>query len=143
MRALGVPFGDRVGGDQLTAQLELDIAALGDLERRRERLGPGRERRRHLGGVLEVELVGLEADLGLGERALRLYAQERRVMMVVLATQVVHVGGPSERAAHLASEADDHLVAAILDVEAVALDLEVDVLATERADQLVDVRANL
>ena len=40
---------------------------------------------RHLVGVLEVELVGVEGQLRLGERALGLDAEQRGVVVVVLA----------------------------------------------------------
>ena len=54
------------------------VAALGDLERGGRRLRPVGERGRHLVGVLEVELVGVEAQLRLGQRALGLHAEQRR-----------------------------------------------------------------
>jgi len=141
--AVGLALRDGVGRDQLAVELDLDVAALGDLEGRGERLRPLRERARHLLVVLEVELVGFEADLGLGERALGLHAQERRVVVVVLATQVMDIAGADQRGAGLARETNDLLVAAVLQLEAVALQLEVDVLAPEHADQLVDVGARV
>jgi hypothetical protein len=55
----------------------------------------------------------------------------------------VHVAGADQRAAHLAREPHDLLVAAILQREPVLLHLEVDVLAPERADQMIDVLAAL
>ncbi|HEX5128300.1 MAG TPA: lyase family protein, partial [Usitatibacter sp.] len=102
--------GRRERRDELLAELDLDVAALGDLDRRRQRLGPLRERGRHLRVVLQVELVRLEGHLRRGERGLRLHAQQRRVMGVVLATQVVDVAGGHERAADLAGDPHDALV---------------------------------
>ena len=56
----------------------------------------------------------LEAHLRLRERRLRLHAQQRRVVVVVLLAEVVHVGGRDQRAAHLGGEAPDRLVDLLL-----------------------------
>ena len=56
--ALALAVGRRIARDQLAAELELDVAALGDLERRGDRLGPLGERLRHLLARAQVELVG-------------------------------------------------------------------------------------
>ena len=137
IRRLALAVRRRVARNQLTPQLELDVAALGDLERGRDRLGPLRERLCHLVAGAKIELVGVEADLGLIERRLRLHAQQRRVMAVVLATQVVDVARPDQRPAQLARDLDDPLVGLILRGEAVLLDLEVHVVGAERLDQLI------
>ena len=108
-----------------------------------ERLGPLGERLRHLLAGAQVELVRLEGHLRRGERRLRLHAQQRRVVVVVLAAQVVHVAGADERAADLAGDPDDALVGLVLRGDAVLLDLEVDVLGAERLEQVVGVRARL
>ncbi len=129
--------------DQLLAELELDRAALGDLERARDRLRPLGERGDHLGAVAQVELVRVERQLRRGDRALGLHAQQRRVVVVVLAAQVVHVAGADEAAADLARDLHDPLVALVLRREAVLLDLEVDVLGPEHAQQIVGVRARV
>ena len=133
----------RVARDELLAELDLDVAALGDLERGLQRLGPLGERVRHLLVGLEEELVGLEGHLRRGERGLRLHAQQRRVVVVVLAAQVVDVGGGDERAADLAGDPHDVLVGHVLLGDAVLLDLEVDVVGAEDVEQLVDVGAGL
>ena len=98
---------------------------------------------RHLLRALQVELVGVEGHLRLRERRLRLHAQQRRVVVVVLAAQVVDVGGRDERPAHLARELRDRLVDLLLLGDPVALDLEVDVLGAERLDEVVEVRARV
>jgi hypothetical protein len=135
--------GHRIGRDQLAVELELHVAALGDLERGGERLRPLRERLRHLGAVAQIELVGLEADLRLGQCALGLHAEQRRVVLIVLAAQVMDIAGPDQRAAHLARQCNDLLVAALLQRQPVLLDLEIHVLAPERPDQRLDVLAAL
>ena len=132
----------RVARDQLLAELDLDVAALGDLERAGDRLGPLGERRRHLLVGLQIELVGVERHLRLGERRLRLHAQQRRVVVVVLAPQVVDIavatsGRPTSRAIRTAPSLTLSWARAVL------LDLEVDVLGPEDLDQVVEVRARL
>ena len=129
--------------DELAAELDRHVAALGDLQGGRDRLRELGERLRHLLRALEVELVGVEGHLRLRERRLRLHAQQRGVVVVVLAAQVVHVGGRDERPAHLPGELDDRLVDLLLLGDPVALDLEVDVLGTEDVDEVVQVRAGL
>ena len=64
-------------------------------------------------------------------------------MVVVLAAQVVHVGGADERAADLARDPDDALVGLVLVGDAVLLDLEEDVLGAEGLQQVVGVGARL
>ena len=63
------------------------------------------------------------------------------MVVVVLALEVVDVAGPDERAPHFTGDLDDPLVRTVLVGEAVLLDLEVDVVLTKRADQLVGVVA--
>ena len=101
--ALAGAVGRRVAGDQLLAELELDRAALGDLQRVGDRFGPLRERLGHLRVVAQEELVGVERHLRRGERALGLHAQQRGVVVVVLAAQVVDVAGAHQPAAELAA----------------------------------------
>ncbi len=136
--SLSVP-GRRVPWNQLPAELELDVAALGDLDRRRERLGPLGERLRHLLIRAQVELVVVERDLRLGQGRLGLDAQQRRVVVVVLAPEVVDVACPDQRPPELACDPDDPLVGSVLLGEPVLLHLEVDVLGTERVGQLLGV----
>ena len=97
----------------------------------------------HLGRVLQVELVGVEGQLRLGERALGLDAEQRRVVLVVLAAEVVDVAGRDQRPADLAGDLDDSLVGLVLLGDPVLLDLEVDVVGAEDLHQLVGVGARL
>ena len=62
---------------------------------------------------------------------------------VVLAAQVVDVGGADQRPAHLPRDPHDALVGAVLLGDLVVLDLEVDVVGAEHPHQLVGVRAGL
>jgi hypothetical protein len=135
--------GGWVAGDQLLAQLDLHRAALGDLQGAGHRLGPLGEGAVHLGAVAQVELVRLEGHLGRRDGALRLDAQQGRMVAVVLAAQVVDVARPHQAAAHLAGDRDDPLVALLLRRQAVLLDLEVDARGAEDTDQVVGVGASL
>ena len=140
---LAAPVGRLEPRDQLLAQLQLDLAAFGDLDRAGDRLRPLREGRHHLGGVPQVELVRFEAQLRGLDRALRLHAQQGRVVVVVLSPQVVDVAGPHQAPAHLAGDLDDPLVALVLGGEAVLLHLEVHVLLAEHPHQLPRVGAGV
>ena len=135
--------GSREARQEQLAELDLDVAALGDLERRRHRLGPGLERLLHLGRALEEELVGVEGQLRLLERRLGLHAEQRRVVLVVLASQVVDVGGGDQRPAELAGVADDALVGLRLLGDPVLLHLEVDIVGAEHLDQVVEMGAGV
>ena len=141
LRLLAV--GGRVARQQQLAQLDLDVAALGDLQRGRHRLRPLGEGLGHFLGALEVELVGVEAQLRRLQGRLGLHAEQRRVVVEVLAPQVVDVGGADQRPAQLAGEADDPLVGLVLLGDAVLLHLEVDLLGAEGLDQVVEVGAGV
>ena len=65
------------------------------------------------------------------------------MIVVVLARQVVHVRGPHQRPADLARHLDDPLVRLVLLGDAVALQLEIDLIGAEDADQVVDVGAGV
>ena len=92
---------------------------------------------------LEVELVGVEAQLRRLQGRLGLHAEQGRVVVEVLAAQVVDVGGADQRPAQLAGEADDPLVRLVLLGDAVLLHLEVDLLGPEGLDQVVEVGAGV
>jgi hypothetical protein len=128
---------------QQLAELDVDLAALGDLERRLDRSGVGGERLPHLTGALEEELVGVEGELRLLEGRLRLNAEQSRVVGVVVAALVVDVGRGDQRAPQLSGVADDPVVRLRLLGDPVLLDLEVDVLWAEDLDEVVEVRARV
>ena len=65
------------------------------------------------------------------------------MVVVVLLAEVVDVGGGDERAVELLRELLDRLVDLLLLGDAVALDLEVDVLGAEDLDEVVEVGARL
>lgn len=124
----------------VVAEREPDVAALRDLERRREQVdAPRGEVARHLLRRLEEELLVRELEaLVVPERLAGLDAEERVVRIGILGAQVVHVAGADERHAGLAVEPQQHLVARLVDVEARVLDLDVDVVAPEDREQPVE-----
>ena len=63
------------------------------------------------------------------------------MVVVVLTAQVVHVTGADQRAADLAGDLHDPLVALLLRREAVLLDLEVDVVGAEDPQKVIGVGA--
>ena len=65
------------------------------------------------------------------------------MVVVVLAAQVVDVGGGDQRPAHLAGEADDPLVRLVLVGDAVLLHLEIDLVGAEGLQQIVEVGAGV
>jgi len=65
------PVGHRELGQQDPAELELDVAALGDLERAAKRVVVAGEVAGHLGGCLEEEVIGSRTSNGSGSSASR------------------------------------------------------------------------
>ena len=91
---------------------ERDVAHLGDEQGVVAGLGQLAPRVAHLGGALEVEVVGVELEpVGVHHRRAGLDAQQRRVRLGVLGARVVQVvgrdeGHPSSRASRMRSFMD-------------------------------------
>ena len=100
------PFRRRELRQQDPVERDLDVAAVGDLERAPHRvLVPGKVER-HLLGRLEVELVGAELPVvRVLQRVARLDAEERLVRVGVGGVEVVDVARRDERQAALGGEA--------------------------------------
>ena len=124
---------------QDSAQLDLDVAAVGDLERATHRiLVPGEVERHFLRG-LEVELVRPELPvIGVLQRVARLDAEQRLVRVRVRCVEVVDVARRNERQAALGGEPRQRLEDRLLDVEVPVLELDVRVVATEDLLQPVE-----
>ena len=119
------------------AELDLDVAALGDLEGAAHRVVVAGEVERHLGGRLEVEVVGLELPVvGVLERVAGLNAEERLVCARVGVAQVVDVAGRDGREAGLLRELRELGQDARLHVEVRVLQLDVDVVLAERLSRV-------
>ena len=126
------------------AELDLDRAALGDLERAAHRVLVAGEVERHLLGRLEIELVRVEVPVvRVLERVARLDAEERLVRVGVGGGEVVDVAGRDERQLRLGGELDELRVDALLHVEARVLELDVGALAPEDLRQPVEVGARV
>ena len=126
------------------AELDLERAALGDLERAPHRVLVAGEVERHLRGRLEIELVRVEVPVvRVLERVARLDAEERLVRVGVGGGEVVDVTGRDERQLRLGGELDELGVDALLHVEARVLELDVGALAPEDLRQPVEIRAGV
>ena len=126
------------------AELDLERAALGDLERAPHRVLVAGEVERHLRRGLEIELVRVEVPVvRVLERVARLDAEERLVRIGVGGGEVVDVTGRDERQLRLGGELHELGVDALLHVEARVLELDVGALASEDLRQPVEIRAGV
>ena len=114
--------------EQRPPEAELEIAALGDLEGAAQRVGEVAEALPHLLGRLEVDLVGQVAEtVRVVHRLAGLDAEQDVVGVGVLVPQVVAVVGGDQRDPGALRQRAHALADLILDLEAVVLDLEVEV----------------
>ena len=123
-------------------ELDLDVAALGDLERAPHRVGLAGEVERHLLRRLEVEVVGLELPVvRVLQRVAGLDAEERLVRARIGVAEVVDVAGRDGRQADLRRERGELRQDALLHVEVRVLQLDVDVVAAEDLREAVELRS--
>ena len=135
--AVRLPFGKLEAGQVIVAELEVEMAALGDLHRVVGGLGILREKGAHLLFVLEIELLGLEAHaVRLVHGLARLDAHEHVLVIGVLLLSVVGVVGDGQGDAQLFREADQPLGGLPFLPDAVVLDLQVEVLRAEKGLQV-------
>ena len=122
-------------------ELELDVAALGDLEAAAHRVVVAREVEGHLGRGLEVELVRAEPPaVGVLERVARLDAEKRVVTRRVGGLEVVHVPRRDERQPELRGEPGQRLERRLLRLEADVLELDVGRVAAEDLREAIELR---
>ena len=113
-----------------------DVAALGNAQRVRERLGEVLEDRRHLFGRLEEELVaGITQTLSVVDRLAGTDAEEDVVRLGVPLPQVVDVVGRDERQPEVAGERDDAAIDDFLFLDALVLHLEEEVVLAQDVAQ--------
>ena len=125
-------LGHREARHVVGVRVELHVAALGDEQRVVARLGMVAEDVPHLGGGLQVELVGVELEpVGVVERRARLHAEQGGVALGVVGVRVVQVVRGDERQVELLREAQQVVHDAPLDAEAVVHDLGEVVLLAE------------
>ena len=136
---LGGPVGHRVGGQLVVAEVEIEVAALGDLDGAGGGARVVAEALFHLLGRLEVELVAavLHALL-VCEAALGLDAEQRVVRVGVLVAQVVDVVGGHGLEAGLLGEPRQLGQQLALLGQAGVLQLDVHVLGAEELGEASD-----
>jgi hypothetical protein len=118
-------------------EVEVDLAALRDLEGVRERRGMVVEELRHLVAGLEVEAVPVETEaVRIVEVLAGADAQERVVVPVVPGGQVVGVVGREQRKLQVHRHLRELGVHAVLVADAVALQLEVEAVAEDPGEIL-------
>ena len=132
VRRLGVTLGHREARQHRVAELELDVGALRDPQRGVTRFGHLVEQAAHLDHALQVVLVAVEpepvllVDLGVG-----LHAQERVVGHRVALMRVVAVVRGEQRHVDGAGDLHQLRVRPVLIGDAVVLELDEEVVATE------------
>ena len=105
-----------------------DVAALGNPDRVRQRIGVVSEHRLHLLGGLEKELIaGVAQALGVVDGLARADAQQDVVRLRVALPQVVDVVGGHERQVQLAGQGQDALVDDLLLLDTLVLHLQEEV----------------
>ena len=126
------------------AQLDLDVAPLGHLERAAQGVLVAGEVERHLLGRLEVEVLGVELPvIRVLQRVAGLDAQQRLVGARVGVAEVVHVAGRDGGQADLAGELGELREDPLLHVEVRVLQLDVDVVAAEDLPEPVELRVRV
>ncbi|CAB4835646.1 unannotated protein [freshwater metagenome] len=124
--------GQRELGQLRLAELDLDVAPLGDPQRVVARLGNLGEHVAHLRGGLEVVLVAGELEaIGVAHERTRLHAQQRVVGDRVVTMHVMAVVGGEQRRFDAAREVEQHGIGAVLFGDALVLDLDEEVVATK------------
>ena len=120
-------FGKRVGD-----VLDLDVAASGDIDGARERVGDFAENLGHLLGGLEVELVGGEFHaVGVAHGLAGLNAEQDFLSVSVFMVEIVAIIGGNDGDAGFLGEAEEFPVDALFDFEALVLDFEEEIAFAE------------
>ena len=120
-------------GQVVLAHLELDVAALGDLERGFDGGGMVVEDLPHLVAVLHVEALAVEAEaLRVVEVGGGADAEQHVVRLVVVALEVVRVVGGDQRQVQVGRHLHQLGVDLVLRRNAVALHLEVEAVLEDR-----------
>ena len=124
-------------GQEVLAEAELDVAALGHLEGVVAGLGVVGEQVPHLGRGLEVELVALELEpLGVGQHGPGLDAEQDLVRGGVGLAGVVQVVGGQQGQAEVAGQRDQFRVDPALLGQAVVVQLDEVVAGPEQVAEL-------
>ena len=121
------------------AEFQLNVAALRDLQRRRQQIASvGLEDALHLVGRLEEELlVGELEALLVGQHVAGLDTEQHLMRVSIFGAQVVHVAGADGRQPQLIGQLDQYRVDLVVLFEVGVLDLDVEVLLAEDLDHQV------
>jgi hypothetical protein len=120
------------------AELDVDVAALGDGDGVRQRLGPVHERRCHLRARLQEQLLAAHAEaLRVRDGLAAADAQHDVLRQPVLGLEVVHVVGGDARDAEFLAERAQRAGDLLLLLVAGLGDLEEEVVGAEQLAQLV------
>ncbi len=126
-RLAGRPLRHLELGHLVHAHLQLEVAALGDLDRVRQRLRQVGEDLGHLGGRLHVEALPVEAEARrVAQGRARADAEQRLVRAVVVGVQVVGVVGRDERQPEVGRDLEQLLLDPLLELDPVPLQLDVE-----------------
>ena len=117
--------GNGEAGHERPPEVQLHPALLGDGEGVLDRPGQVREELLHLRRALHVESRGIAHPFGIGQVLPRLDADQGVVGGVVVCAQEVEVVGGHQRHPELAVQVQEPVVDLGLDLDAVALDLQV------------------
>ncbi len=132
VRRVVEPVGDGEVRQQRLAELDLQVGTLGDPQRvvaRRRHLA---KQVPHLSGRLQVVLTSFELEaLRVRQQRTGLHAQQRIVGLVILLMRVVAVVGGQQRRADLLRDLDQLRVGLALCLQAVVLQLDEQVVASE------------
>ena len=128
----GEPLGQREVGELDLAEFDLDVGPLGDPQRVVARLGVVAEQITHLVGRFQVVLLAVELEaLGIRQHRTGLHAEQGVVGLVILAVGVVRVVGGEQRCADPSGQLDQLRVGLSLLGDAVVLQLDEQVVASE------------
>ena len=135
-RLLGGGIRSRSGADGEARQdrlsrLRPERAALGNLDRGRQRFRDVGEQHRHLGAGLEAVIGGELVAIGLGDQPPAGNAQQRVVGLVIVIAREIRLVGCDQRQAFPVGEIDQPGLATTLLVDAMALQFDIEPVAEQ------------
>ena len=135
--AVGLPLGELEARQEIVPELEIVIAARGDIDGVVRRLRHLRVQRAHLLLTLEVELLRLEAHTPrVVDGLAHLDAHEDVLIIGVLFLDIVRVVCHDKGDADIAVQADKFAPRGLLVLDAVILDLKIEIILPEKLLQL-------
>ena len=127
---VAVPAGGVKGGEFYLSEFQLNLTPLSDAQGILHRVGG--EEGCHLGGGFEVEFLGFKVEgVGVGEGGAGLDAAQHPLHLGVLLVDVVGIVGTHQRDIELPTQAGEHAVELLLFLEAVVLQLQIEVVGAK------------